>query len=256
MTIFLRRSIFAAIVLDSRLVDDEGVAVFAQEDVDKVLKENQITRTVAEKLLTLYVGEADWWPNVGQLYKRLERKHGTDAAKPLIRKAVSFTILLPAFDRTTKIDRENPSNLLFWGVSYHQFDSRDWFAELKKVIRRDQQITEWRREVLKSGIIDAIEYQPYSRQGYKWLCGKAKETDVDLTPELKQKFRQLVLAYGGAVTSHMFESHSDVINKIVNWRSGYFFERAIFNCYSLDQVLKIKKNEMEKTNPKWIKTIR
>jgi len=243
-------------VLDSRLADDEGVAVFAQEDVDKVLKEDQITRPVAEKLLTLYVGEADWWDNVITLRKRLIRKHGEGEANDLTKKAVAFTILLPAFDRTTKIDRENPANMLFWGMSYHQFDSRDWFVELKKVVRRDQQITEWRREVLKTGVIDAIEYQPYCRQGYKWLCGKAEETDVDLTPELKQKFRQLVLAYGGAVTSHMFESHPDVIKKIVNWRSGYFFERAIYNCYSLDQVLKIKKNEMEKTNSKWIKTVR
>jgi len=230
--------------------------MFSEEDLSKVLDEDKITQPVAEKLLTLYVGEADWWQHVAKLHQRLVRKHGQEKARSLVRQAVAFTILLPAFDRSTRIDPEHPENLLFWGLSYHQFDQRDWFEELKSVIRRDQQITQWRREALKLGVIDAIEYQPYCRQAYKWLCLEAEESDVVLTPELKLKFRQLVMAYGGAVVSYIFEKHHSAVKKIVNWRSGYFFERLIFNTYSVDEVLKIKSNEIKKTNPKWIKEVR
>jgi len=233
--------------------------VFTEQDLDKVLNKGVITKTVGEKLLNLYLGdvEGSWWDDyVVSLFIRLKKKHGEEEAKKLIREAVSFAILLPAFDRSAKIDKSHPENLLFWGMSYHQFNQRDWFDELKKVIERDQQIAEWRREVLQLGVIDAIDFQPFCRQAYKWLCGWAEDSGVELTPELEKKFRQLVLAYGGAVVSNVFEKHTDKVKKIVNWRSGYFFERIIFNVYSLDQIKKIKRHEIEKTNPQWIKAIR
>jgi len=244
------------IVLIFHPKENKRCIVFPEEEVKKVLENDQITQPVAEKLLTIYVAENDWWPHVGRLYKQLERKHGPEEAKNLVRRAVAFTILLPAFDRTTRIDMENPENHLFWGQKFHQFNDRDWFAELQKVIRRDQEITEYRRKALSLGVIDPIDYQPYSRQAFKWLCGKAEDSGVELTPDLKNKFRQLVMTYGGAVVSYIFENHRGAVDKIVNWRSGYFFERTIFDVYSLDQVLKIKKAELEKTNSKWIKKLR
>jgi len=229
--------------------------MFSEEDISKVLEEDKITRPVAEKLLGLYVGEADWWTHIVSLHQRLVKRHGKDKAAELVREAIAFTILLPAYDRSTKIDPDNPQNLLFWGLKYQQFEQRNWFEELKKVIRRDQQITAWRREALKLGVIDAIEYQPWCRQAYKWLCAEAEDSGVELTSELKLKFRQLVMAYGGAVVSYIFEKHHNAVKKIVNWRSGYFFERLIFNTYNVDEVLKIKNNEIKKTNSKWIKEV-
>lgn len=229
--------------------------MFTQEDLDTVLKQNKINQTVAEKLLNLYVGPADWRASISTLYRRLVRKHGEEEGKNLTKKAISFTILLPAFDGSTKIDQNNPENLLFWGMSYHQFNQRDWFEELKKVVERDQQITDWRREALALGVIDPIDYQPYTRQAYKWLCGKAEETGVELTQDLKLKFRQLVMTYGGAVISYIFTNHQDAVKKVVNWRSGYFFERIIFDVYSIEKVLKIKQTELQKTNDKFIKQV-
>lgn len=230
--------------------------MFPEAERKRVLEDNQITQPVAQRLLTLYVAEIDWWPHVVRLYGQLERKNGSEEAKELVKRAVAFTILLPAYDRTTKIDSEHPENLLFWGQKFHQFTEKDWFEELKKVIRRDQEITEFRRQALALGVIEPIDYQPYCRQAFRWLCEKAEDSGVELTPELKEKFRRLVMAYGGAVVSYIFEKHRPTVDKVVNWRSGYFFERGIFNVYSLDQVLKIKKAELDKTNSKWIKKTR
>lgn len=231
------------------------VDVFGPEDLQKVLEQDKITQTVAQKLLTLYVADIDWWPHVGRLYKQLRRRKSEDEARTAVRDSISFTILLPAFDRSTRIDYERPEKLLFIGSKFHQFEERDWFNELKKVVRRDQQVTEWRRQVLSLGIVDPIEYQPYTRQAYRWLCEEAEEAGVELTPDLRKKFRQLVMVYGGAVISYMFEKHRDVVKKVVNWRSGYFFERAIYNTYSLEQIIKIKQAELNKTNPEYVKTV-
>lgn len=230
--------------------------MFPEEEVNKVLEGNHITRPVAEKLLSIYVADIDWWPQVIRLHNQLSRKNDPARAKDLVRQAVAFTILFPAYDRSTRIDKEHPENTLFWGLKYDQFNDKDWFKELQKVIKRDQEITEHRRQALSLGIIDPIDYQPYTRQAFKWLCGEAEDAGVELTPELKNKFRQIVMAYGGAVVSYIFENHRPVVKKVTNWRSGYFFERAIFDVYSLEQVLKIKKAELDKTNSKWIKRIK
>lgn len=231
--------------------------MFPEEEAKKVLEDNQLTRPVAEKLLTLYVADIEWWPHIERLYLHLLRKNSNkEEAAKLVRRSIAFTILLPAFDRTFRIDTENPQNMLFRGVRFDQFNDKDWFEELKKVVRKNQEITQYRRQALSLGVIDPIDYQPYTRQAFKWLCGEAEQSGVELTPELKNKFRQLVMAYGGAVVSYIFENHKDAVRKVTNWRSGYFFERTIFDVYSIEQVLKIKKTEMQKTNQKWIRQIK
>lgn len=232
--------------------------MFPEEEARKVLQQNQLPRPVAEKLLNLYVADIDWWPHIERLYIHLLRKNNNNKnlTAELVRKSISFTILLPAVDRTFRVDEENPQNMLFRGMRFDQFNDKDWFEEIQKVVKKNQEITGYRRQALSLGIIDPIDYQPYTRQAFKWLCGEAEKSGVEVTPELKNKFRQLVMAYGGAVVSYIFENHQDAIRKITNWRSGYFFERAIFDVYKIDQVLKIKKAEMQKTNQKWIRQIR
>jgi hypothetical protein len=53
----------------------------------------------------------------------------------------------------------------------------------------------------------------------------------------------------------MFVNHKKNVNNVFNWRSGYFFEREIHKVYSLQDILKIKNTEIEKTNSKYIKKI-
>ena len=54
---------------------------------------------------------------------------------------------------------------------------------------------------------------------------------------------------------NMFVNHKKNVNNVFNWRSGYFFEREIHKVYSLQDILKIKNTEIEKTNSKYIKKI-
>jgi hypothetical protein len=45
------------------------------------------------------------------------------------------------------------------------------------------------------------------------------------------------------------------VDKVFNWRSGYFFEKQIHKVYSVEQIKKIKLAELAKTSNKYIKTI-
>ena len=53
----------------------------------------------------------------------------------------------------------------------------------------------------------------------------------------------------------MFVNHKVFVNKVFNWRSGYFFEKQIHKVYTLDQICKIKSTEIAKINPKYIRKI-
>ena len=114
------------------------------------------------------------------------------------------------------------------------------------------------RELLSIGIIDPIDYSPLTRQSFNWLYSQA-EQNGDLNDRNKdiviKKMQNLVRIYGGAVISNVFQNHKIVIDKVFNWRSGYFFEREIYNVYNYDQIKKIKKTEIEKLNPKYVKTL-
>lgn len=210
----------------------------------------------AARYLNLYVGDADWMSHMGQLWNRLNKKYSEDQAKQLMKKTIACTTLLPAYDKT-KIP-ETPENLLHWCSSYFQFNERDWFEELKQVISKDIQIEGWRNQCLALGIVYPLEYSPVTRQAFKWLYGKADEAGV-ITEENKEtvvrRFQNLVFAYGGNVVCYVFLKHEGHIRKILNWRTGYFFERAIFDVYTIDQVMKIKAAELKKTNAKLVKSI-
>ena len=72
---------------------------------------------------------------------------------------------------------------------------------------------------------------------------------------LKNKLSNLVKAYGGATICNMFVNHKLNIDKVLNWRSGYFFEKQIYKVYSFEQISKIKTAELNKTNQKYIKKV-
>ena len=53
----------------------------------------------------------------------------------------------------------------------------------------------------------------------------------------------------------MFVKHKSNVNKVFNWRSGYFFEKEIHKVYKIDEILKIKSTELQKLNQKYVKKI-
>ena len=231
----------------------------ALDELRKAADSGSLTPAVAAKYLTTYLGPADWDEHIGVLYQRLSRKTNEVEAKATLRKAVAFAILFPTTDKGFKIDSDHPEKLLFQGMAFQQFNSRNWVDDLQKTIKRDVNIEDWRRQALELGVIDPIEYHPFCRQAYNWVYGKAQETGAvteETKQELARRFRNLVLAYGGAVISYLFTNHQNAVAKVLNWRSGYFIERAIFEAYSLDQVLKIKRAELERTNEKLKKTLK
>jgi len=77
----------------------------------------------------------------------------------------------------------------------------------------------------------------------------------DNAKELEIKFFNLVKAYGGAIICNMFVKHKSNVNKVFNWRSGYFFEKEIHKVYKIDEIIKIKSTELQKLNQKYVKKI-
>jgi hypothetical protein len=227
------------------------------EDIKAVVEEGRLPLEVAISYLNIYVGVADWPRHIAQVHSAISKKERDPG--PKMRQVISCAILLPAADKSTYIDSEHPENLLLKMPWYHQLSQRDWFELLQKTIKHDQEIKKWRMKAWSLGVIDPLEFVPNTRQAFNWLYMKAEETG-DITPETKEeitkRFRNLVHAYGGAVICGIFTRHEDVLKKIVNWRSGYFFERAIFDVYTDEQVMKIKKRELESASEKLVKKIR
>ena len=236
--------------------------MFSQDSVDRLLNDNKLTKEIGEKLLTIYLGEDEnWWECVNRLHKQLLKKKGEkDTANDVadrLKNVVSFAILMQSHDRSIRIDREHPQNNLFWAVGYHQLEQKDWLEELKRVVKKDVEIANSRKQILQLGVIDPIEYHPYSRQAYKWICEAAEATNIDLNPTRKSKYRKFVMTYGGAVVSHVLYKNRPLVDRrVVNWRTTYFLERAIHEVYQLDQILKIKENDLKSTNPDWVKQVR
>lgn len=220
-------------------------------------KDFVLTKDKACRYLTLYTGEANWEKHLATLYSRLTKNNSPENAQKALRKAVAFAVLMPTYDRT-KLTTP-PENLFFAGSSYNQFNDRDWAEELGAVIERDEEIKEWRGKALSLGFVDPIEYSPVTRQAFNWLFGKAEDSGVvnnDNKKQIAKMFEKLVIAYGGNVICYIFMKEEWKINKkILNWRTNYFFERLIFDVYTPEQVLKIKKQELMKTNSKLVKSI-
>lgn len=232
-----------------------STSTVTKSDLESVL-EGSIPASVAIRYLGIYVGDADWEKFLGTLYTKVKSKRPADPAE-LMRKIISCAILLPAVERGTNV--EPPESLLLKCQHYHQFEEKDWVSIFKDVVKRDIEVERWRDECLSLGIVDRLTYSPITRQALNWLMDRAEKSGCvnDASRErIKKRLQNLVFAYGGTVICNMFMNHEKEVNKVVNWRSGYFFERLIFNVYDVDQVVKIKRKELEKTNPSLVKKIR
>jgi hypothetical protein len=227
------------------------------EQLNKVVQEKALPLEVAEKYLNLYIGEADWKTHISKLWTNFENKNkNSDLSKDEIKRAIACTVLLPTIEKTNIPD---PVHLiLFWCPTWNQYKEKDWFSLLSDVIKKDLMIQKNHNELLSLGVIDPIDYSPLTRQSFNWLYTQA-EQNGDITDKNKsvviKKMQNLVRIYGGAVISNIFTNHKYVLDKVFNWRSAYFFEREIYNIYSYDQIVKIKKTEIEKLNPKYVKSL-
>lgn len=216
---------------------------------------------IAKPYLDIYIGEANWNDQMKDIYNSLSRKHGQESALNILRETIAFGILLPAVDRTVPLGDLNRYVLTVANGYYRSQQSLrdDWVGFFKQVVQKDIENQEHRREILTLGVIDPIEYQPYTREAFNRIFDAAELSGV-VTEATKQditrRIKNTVMIYGGAVIVNLFTRNKDAIKKIVNWRTGYFLERAIFNVYTPDQILKIKRKELEGTNTKLVKKIR
>lgn len=228
--------------------------------MDQLLQEvleGSLDKKVMERYLTIYLGECSngsWETQIDKLWGKVKNK--PDAAK-VLKNLVAHAILVSTTDKT--IDVDVPENFFHRSQFFRQVSERDWFKDFQKVVEEDLAIDKYRAEAKSLGIIDPIEYQPYTRQAFNWLYARAEDSG-DITPENKERvtrlLKNLVYAYGGASICSVFTNHADSISKVANWRTGYFFERLLFKVYTPEQVFKIKKQELAKTSTKLVKRIR
>ena len=212
------------------------------DQLNTVIRDKALPLDVAEKYLNLYIGEADWKTHISKLWMNLENKNkNSDISKEDIKRAISCTMLLPTMERTNIPD---PVHLiLFWCPTWNQYKERDWFSLFKETIEKDLEVKNYRKEVIKSGIIDPIDYSPMSRQAFNWLYERAYNSG-EITEENKtvvtEKLKNIVRIYGGAVVCSIFINHENFLEKVINWRSGYFFEKQIHRAYTVEKINKIK----------------
>lgn len=225
--------------------------------LEQFVSNNALTVELADKYLTLYLGESDWPEKLAQLWSVQKKKLGEDKAKEFIKKSVACACLSPVVNKST-IPEENHV-LLFWVSGWPQFNERDWLSLFKDTIKVDMQIEKNRALILKEGIFDHIDIPPLTRQAYNWLyerLDKESFSSHDKKEEAVTKMKNLIKIYGGAVVCNLFTNYSQHVDKVLNWRSGYFVEKEIHKIYSTEQIIKIKKAEMQKTNSNYIKTIK
>jgi hypothetical protein len=227
------------------------------QQAKEVVDTNNLSITVAEKYLKLYVANIDWSEHIASLWKNSTNKFKNEQdAKNYVKRAIACATLLPFLEKTPI--PEQPKNLLFWCTGWKQFDQHDWFSMYLDVLKEDIKISENRSSVISIGVIDPIDISPITRQAFNWIYGKAEDLEnlenVDI-PDLKTKFANLVKAYGGAVICNVFINHKLYVDKVFNWRSGYFFEKQIHKVYNIDQIVKIKSAELLKTNKKYISNL-
>ena len=221
-----------------------------KQDIQDFLTDGSLSLPLAEHYLNIYVGHSSWEDHIKKLYAKIDRD------PLLLRKMVACAVVLTAQE---KLVADPPHRLLFGIRSFDQFNEKDWVKELQAIVERDQKIERCRMQAFSLGIIDPIDFAPNTRQAFNWLYLKAEESGV-VAPENKEdivrRFKNLVLAYGGAVICNIFTRHDDELKKVTNWRSGYFFERIIYDVYQPEQIFKIKKRELEQTSEKLVKKIR
>ena len=225
-------------------------------NLNDVIQSGNLDLITASKYLNIYVGFADWESAI----KKLFASPKVSQDKALTKKIISATILLPFDDKSTYIDPEHPENLLLKMPYYQQLGDKDWFADFQKICIADSVIDAHRRSAYALGIVTPFEYSPITRQAYNWLYTKAEDSGATGSDERKkdisERFKNLVTAYGGAVICNVFSRHETSLKKVINWRTGYFFEKVMYEIYTPEQILKIKKSELDSTNEKLVKSVR
>lgn len=215
----------------------------------------------ADRYLRVYNADIDWMPHMLSLNRNLVSKLGQEKGSQQTRQQISCAILLPSLDPSVISDP--PQNLLFWCGKYNQFKERDWEQELRQVWKKDDEIDKSRADALDLGIIFPLVYVPIARQAFNWLMDKVTAVslvapDTDEYRVIEKKMQNLVYAYGGAVVCSIFLKPElrPRIARIPNWRSGYFFEKLIFEVYKPNEILKIKDQELKKVDKNLVKKIR
>lgn len=212
---------------------------------------------VITKYLKRYVADIDWLEHIDRVYKRYLKAASSEDAQKQLRKTVACAMLIHLTDGTSIPDE--PQKLLYWVPKWDQYDDRDWVSLFWKIYDEDQQIEQWRNRALSIGVVYPIEFSPITRQAFNWLYARAEENGCiseHNKSSIKKSCENLVIAYGGRVISNVFSKNSNIDKKVANWRTNYFFERLIYNTYDIDQILKIKKQELSRTNPKLVKKIK
>jgi hypothetical protein len=204
----------------------------------------------AVKYLSVYLGETqeECLAAVGKLWPRLVKQYG-EGAPAKMKELISFTVLFETYTKSRL--PEKPINLLFYSQKYDTLNDREWWPLLAKIIQEDKEIEKVRNFCLNLGVVNPIEYSPPTRQAFHWLMDRCPSND---TTTSTQKVKSLVYAYGGDVINGVFEKDKELfkIKKLPNHDLTYFFERLIFQFYSAEKIVKIKKLELNKTSPKLV----
>lgn len=223
-----------------------------------VVNDGTLPLDIAEKYLSLYLGECDWSSKITYLWTSQRKKFkDEDSAKEYVKKSIACACLCPVHNKVSV--PEDKSSLLFWVSGWPLFNEKKWFKLFQEVVAKDIEIEEYRKTVVQLGIFDYIDMSPMTRQAYNWmydLIDKEKFDSLENKLEAVEKIKNIVRIYGGAIICNLFTNHSSNIEKILNWRSGYFIEREIHKVYSIEQVLKIKSAEINKTNKNYVKTFK
>lgn len=227
------------------------------DDLERVVKEDVISVDVADMYLRIYVADIDWKPHISQLWVNTRNKIADEAeAKNHIKKAIACATLMPFYDKS--IITDPPQNMLFWLPTWVQFNQKDWIDIYKKMVNEDIQIRKNRKKMLSYGVVESIDYVPMTRQAFNWLYSKSEDSHC-VTPankaDIVKKFENLIKIYGGAVICNTFTKYEKNINKVLNWRSGYFIEREIYKVYTMDQICRIKELEISKIDKKYVKVL-
>lgn len=228
------------------------------QSLESVVNDGTVSFDLAEKYLTLYIGECDWKEKIGQLWTVQKKKiQNEDKAKDFVKKSIACTCLSPIVNKVNIPDEKHV--LLFWVSGWPQFNERDWFAMFQDVVKKDIEIEKSRRKIIQLGIFDQIDMSPLTRQAYNWIYDRLDResfSSEDKKIEAVEKIKNLVKIYGGAIICNLFTNYSSHVDKVLNWRSGYFIEREIYKVYSIDQIMKIKSAEINKTNKNYIRTLK
>jgi len=227
------------------------------QELREAIANKSLPFPVAEKYLKLYVADVSWEQSINTLWTNsINKLHDQELAKEHVKKAISCATILPFMENTTIPDP--PTNLLFWCTGWAQFNKHDWFSMYIDILKEDLKVVELRNQAIEIGVIDPIDVSPITRQAYNWLYQRTEENEncfkIDME-SLKVKFSNLVKVYGGAVICNIFMNHKQNVDKVFNWRSGYFFEKQIHKVYSINEIKKIKLAELNKTNNKYIKKV-